>query len=86
MEQWGLHIYYNISGLVNKTAALGKWPVWDLHENRFASGYSYGKGTLPRLDDYITRTVLFCIASNLTQDHKRLIKEAFLKSIKDLGL
>ena len=85
MEQWGLHIYYNVPGLVYKTPALGKWPVWDLYENRFAAKYSYNKGTLPVLDDYITRTVLFCIASNLTDTHKLIIKEAFLNSCISLG-
>jgi 8-amino-3,8-dideoxy-alpha-D-manno-octulosonate transaminase len=77
MLDWGLHIYSNIPALVGKKSICGHHSVWELQENEFAKGYTYEKGTLPALDSYVERTVLFCIASKLTDDQKALIKQAF---------
>jgi 8-amino-3,8-dideoxy-alpha-D-manno-octulosonate transaminase len=63
MDDWGLHIYYNIPSLVNKCGISGKC-VWDLKENA-NSEISYGKGTCTHLDSLVSRTALMCIASNL---------------------
>jgi 8-amino-3,8-dideoxy-alpha-D-manno-octulosonate transaminase len=77
MEEWGLHIYYNLPALVHKQPSMGSRSVWELHENSFARDYTYDKGTLPHLDMLIEKTVLFCIASNLTDTHKEVIRKAF---------
>jgi len=77
MEEWGLHIYYNLPSLVHKRASMGERSVWELTENSFAKDYTYDKGTLPYLDSLVERTVLFCIASNLTDQHKAIIMQAF---------
>lgn len=77
MEEWGLHIYYNIPSLVEKRPSMGERSVWELEENSFARDYTYGIGTLPRLDSIVERTVLFCIASNLNDVHKSVIRKAF---------
>jgi dTDP-4-amino-4,6-dideoxygalactose transaminase len=84
MEEWGLHIYYNMPALVHKRRSMGDRSVWELHENSFARDYTYDKGTLPYLDDLVERTVLFCIASNLTEQHKDLIRKAFIKTCDQL--
>lgn len=84
MEEWGLHIYYNIPALVNKRPSMGDRSVWELHENRFARDYSYHKGNLPVLDRLIEKTVLFCIASNLSDEHKDLIRKVFRKTCDEL--
>jgi len=84
MEEWGLHIYYNLPSLVHKRPSMGSRSVWELSENSFAKNYSYGKGTLPYLDSLIERTVLFCIASNLNQEHKEVIRQAFVRSCDQL--
>lgn len=84
MEQWGLHIYYHLPSLVNKRPSMGDLSVWDLAENSFAKDYSYDKGLLPHLDSKIERTVIFCIASNLNDHHKSIIREAFTSTCKDL--
>jgi 8-amino-3,8-dideoxy-alpha-D-manno-octulosonate transaminase len=64
MDQWGLHIYYNATNLVNKRAS---------------ADISYAKGTCPHLDDLLSRTVLMCIASNLTDDDIADIIKAYRK-------
>jgi len=84
MTEWGLHIYYNLPALVHKRPSMGDRSVWDLYENRFAKDYTYGKGTLPYLDALIEKTILFCIASNLNDQHKEVIREAFIKTCDQL--
>jgi len=84
MTDWGLHIYYNIPALVGKKSICGHHSVWELQENSFAKNYSYQKETLPVLDNFIERTVLFCIASKLSDDQKSLIKTAFAKTCNQL--
>jgi 8-amino-3,8-dideoxy-alpha-D-manno-octulosonate transaminase len=84
MEEWGLHIYYNLPALVHKRPSMGIRSVWELTENGFAKDYTYDKGTLPFLDSLVERTVLFCIASNLTDEHKKLIRAAFRKTCDQL--
>ncbi|MFC2126035.1 DegT/DnrJ/EryC1/StrS family aminotransferase [Bacteroidota bacterium] len=85
MEEWGLHIYFNLPNLVNKTVGMGDKSVWELEENSFAKDYQYGKGSLPNLDSYVERTVLFCIASNLNDDHKEIIRNAFVSSLEQMN-
>ena len=86
MTEWGLHIYYNLPSLVNKRPFSGGYSVWQLKENEFAKDYTYDKGTLPKLDDYVNRTMLFCIASILSVEEKAFIKDVFDKCCKDLDL
>ncbi len=84
MEEWGLHVYYNLPSLVNKRPALGRLSVWELQENSFAKDYTYDKGTLPYLDSLVERTVIFCIASNLQDHHKKIIRDAFRKTLEEM--
>ena len=78
MTEWGLHIYYNIGSLVEKKSFSGNSSVWELQENLFGKSYTYDKGTLPHLDSLISRTVIFCIASKLTEAQKDIIERAML--------
>ncbi len=84
MEEWGLHIYYNLPSLVHKRPSMGELSVWELAENSFAKDYTYGIGTLPYLDSLVERTVLFCIASNLNKEHKSVIRKAFILTCDEL--
>jgi 8-amino-3,8-dideoxy-alpha-D-manno-octulosonate transaminase len=84
MSEWGLHIYSHNTSLVNKKSICGHHAVWDLEENKWAKGYVYEKGTLQVLDSYVDRTVLFCIASNLSDEQKSFIKKAFVKTCEQL--
>ncbi len=84
MTEWGLHIYSKIPALVNKKSFSGHHSVWELEENKWAKDYSYAEGTLPALDDYVNRTVLFCIASKLTPEQKDIIRKAFTKTCEQM--
>jgi len=78
MDDWGLHIYYNVASLVNKRGISAVSP-WQLAENRASADISYAKGTCPHLDDLISRTMIFCVASVLTEADVRDIVAAYRK-------
>ncbi len=78
MDDWGLHIYYNVASLVNKRGIAGVSP-WQMAENQASSGISYAKGTCPHLDDLVSRTMIFCVASILTQTDVQDIIAAYRK-------
>lgn len=78
MDQWGLHIYYNVASLVNKRGISAVSP-WDLAENRASADVSYAKGACPHLDDLLSRTMLMCIASVLTDQDVDDIIAAYRK-------
>ena len=78
MDQWGLHIYYNVASLVNKRGISAISP-WKMTENRASVDVSYAKGACPHLDDLLTRTMLLCVASNLTDADVQDIITAYKK-------
>jgi 8-amino-3,8-dideoxy-alpha-D-manno-octulosonate transaminase len=84
MDNWGLHIYYNIPSLVNKRGIAAK-SVWDLKENS-ASKISYTKGTCPHLDSLLQRTAIICVASVLTAGDVKDIIAAIRKTAARLSL
>lgn len=78
MDDWGLHIYYNVASLVNKRGISAVSP-WQMAENRPSADISYAKGTCPHLDDRVSRTMIFCVASILTQTDVQDIVAAYRK-------
>lgn len=78
MDQWGLHIYYNVASLVNKRGISPVSP-WQLAENRASTNVSYARGACPHLDDLLSRTMLMCVASVLTDQDIRDIIAAYKK-------
>ena len=78
MTQWGLHIYYNILSLVNKTGTDKKNSPWSLSEN-LESHHEYGKGTCPYADSLFERSILIPIPSCLTDRDEQDIIDAFNK-------
>ena len=78
MTDWGLHIYFNIVSLVNKTSTDRKGFPWSLAENR-ESKASYAKGTCPFADSLFERSILLTIPSCLTPQDEDDILHAFRK-------
>ena len=78
MTQWGLHIYYNIPSLVNKTSVDKSRSPWSLFENR-DSETDYRKGTCPYADSLFERSILLAIPSCLTERDEQDIIDAFDK-------
>ena len=78
MTNWGLHVYFNIPSLVNKTSVDKKgWP-WKLSENR-SSNSNYHKGSCPVADRLFERSILLAIPSCLTERDEGDIVHAFRK-------
>jgi dTDP-4-amino-4,6-dideoxygalactose transaminase len=84
MTEAGLHIYYNILSLVQKTGIDKKGSPWSLAENS-ESRMEYGKGTCPAADSLFERTILLAIPSNLTTKDEDDIIAAFAKVLSELG-
>jgi dTDP-4-amino-4,6-dideoxygalactose transaminase len=78
MTEWGLHIYYNIRSLVNKTSTDKKNSPWSLAENRY-SETDYRKGTCPYADSLFERSILLAIPSCLTDSDEQDIIDGFEK-------
>jgi 8-amino-3,8-dideoxy-alpha-D-manno-octulosonate transaminase len=78
MTQWGLHIYYNIASLVNKTSVDERNSPWSLAENS-QSHPEYRKGTCPYADSLFERSILLAIPSCLTERDEQDIIDAFGK-------
>ncbi len=78
MTEWGLHIYYNIPSLVQKTGVDKANSPWSLVENR-DSRMEYSKGTCPYADSLFERSCLLAIPSCLTTRDEDDIIAAFDK-------
>lgn len=79
MTQWGLHVYHHIPSLVNKLGVSGGNNPWKDPRNRASRNIGYGKGTLPKCDDLVSRTLLLCIPPVLTQRDLLDISNAYHK-------
>lgn len=85
MTDWGLHIYYNIPSLVQKTSVDKAGFPWKLADNSL-SDPQYGKGTCPNADSLFERTCLLAIPSCLTADDETEIIAAFDKVLSALAV
>lgn len=81
MTNWGLHLYYNIASLVNKTSADSRGFPWKLAENA-GSERDYSKGACPVADSLFERSILIPIPSCLTRTDDDEIIEAFDKVLR----
>ncbi len=83
MTEWGLHLYYNIASLVNRTSVDQRGFPWELAENA-GLRIQYEKGTCPVADDLFERSILLAIPSSLTERDEDDIILAFEKVYKAL--
>jgi dTDP-4-amino-4,6-dideoxygalactose transaminase len=85
MTEWGLHLYYNIPSLVNKTSVDGRGFPWKLAENAGIER-QYAKGTCPVADSLFERSIILAIPSCLTERDEDDIIQAFEKVLRGLSL
>ncbi|HLH34273.1 MAG TPA: DegT/DnrJ/EryC1/StrS family aminotransferase [Alloacidobacterium sp.] len=78
MSDWGMHLYYNIASLVQRTSVDGKGFPWKLSENS-GSTARYEKGTCPVADSLFERSTLLAIPSSLSERDEEDIIQAFEK-------
>ncbi|MBN1293050.1 MAG: DegT/DnrJ/EryC1/StrS family aminotransferase [Candidatus Latescibacteria bacterium] len=83
LADYGLHIYYNIAQLVNKTPLSPSGNPWNLEKNK-NSFYNYGKGACPYSDELFSKSIVIPIPSKLTVEQEKdaadVITKAVLKS------
>jgi dTDP-4-amino-4,6-dideoxygalactose transaminase len=76
LEDYGLHIYFNIPALQKKIGTDQRGTPWTLSENR-DSVYDYACGSCPRSDDLFSRTQLLAVPSCLSEQDEEDILAAF---------
>ena len=85
LEDYGLHIYFNIPALVRKIGTDLRGSPWALKENE-GSVYAYGRGTCPYSDDLFSRTQLIAIPSNLEEQDEDDILMAFQETLAQVAV
>jgi len=83
LEDYGLHIYFNIPALVRKIGTDRQGSPWTLEENR-GSSYEYGRGACQHSDDLFSRTQLLTIPSNLQEQEEDDILKAFRETLASI--
>lgn len=79
MTDWGMHLYYNIPSLVQKTSVAPGFP-WGLAENQGLVP-EYGKGACPVADSLFERSILLPIPSCLSRGDEDDIIRAFEEAL-----
>jgi 8-amino-3,8-dideoxy-alpha-D-manno-octulosonate transaminase len=82
LADYGMHVYYNIATLVDKTPLSPAGNPWSLAENA-QSVYCYRKGACPRSDALFARSVLLPIPSCLTEEQETAAAEAIRASVTE---
>lgn len=80
VANYGLHIYYNIPSLVNKTPLSPAGNPWTLAKNA-ESVFDYNQGACPESDRLFAKSVLVPIPSRLTVEQEQKAAEAIKASV-----
>ncbi len=80
MTDWGLHLYYNITSLVQHASVDPAGFPWKLAENE-GMVRDYGKGTCPVADSLFERSILIPVPSCLTSRDEDEIVLAFQRAL-----
>lgn len=78
MTDWGLHLYYKIPSLVERSGINGCGYPWTLKENAELNT-RYSKGTCPVADSLFERSIILAIPSCLTERDEDDVIRAFEK-------
>ncbi len=80
IADYGLHIYYNIPSLVEKTPLSSAGNPWKLAPNA-ESNYSYAKGACPASDDLFARSILLPIPTKLSREQESWAVEIVTRAV-----
>jgi len=72
MADYGLHCYFNVPQLVNKTPLSPAGNPWSLPQNA-ESVCDYNKGACPQTDDLLDRSVVISVPSKLTGEQEQFM-------------
>jgi dTDP-4-amino-4,6-dideoxygalactose transaminase len=82
LKDTGLHIYYNCTNLVQHVPALPNGFPWNLPENK--GDYRYEKGTCPKTDALLARSVGLGIAPNIDDLHRQAMTDALNLAFQEM--
>ena len=77
LEEYGMHIYYNVAQLVKKVPLSPAGNPWKLPQNQ-SSVYRYAKGACPQSDLLFARSILLPIPSCLTKAQEKTAAKIIL--------
>jgi 8-amino-3,8-dideoxy-alpha-D-manno-octulosonate transaminase len=77
LQDYGMHIYYNVRQLVKKVPLSPAGNPWSLPQNR-SSVHSYNKGSCPQSDALFERSILLPIPSCLTKAQEKAAAQIIL--------
>ncbi|MHC4562273.1 MAG: DegT/DnrJ/EryC1/StrS family aminotransferase [Planctomycetota bacterium] len=80
IADYGLHCYFNVPQLVNKTPLSPAGNPWSLAENA-QSVCDYNKGACPNTDALLARSVVLAIPSRLTGEQEQFMIDAVRKAL-----
>jgi len=72
LADYGLHCYFNVPQLVNKTPLSPAGNPWSLPQNAESVG-DYNKGACPQTDDLLERSVIINVPSKLTSEQEQFM-------------
>jgi 8-amino-3,8-dideoxy-alpha-D-manno-octulosonate transaminase len=81
LPRYGLHIYYNITSLVEKVPLSPAGNPWNLLANQ-KSVYEYGKGTCPVSDELFERSILIPVPSRLSRGQEDSMIQAIRNAVQ----
>lgn len=82
LPDYGLHVYYNIRALVDKTSNSPDGFPWTHPANRDGT-YEYGRGALPYTDEVLDRSVVLPVPSCLTEEQEQLFVALFRQAAQE---
>jgi 8-amino-3,8-dideoxy-alpha-D-manno-octulosonate transaminase len=80
LDDYGLHIYYNITSLVQKVPLSPAGNPWSLKENS-QSCYDYSKGSCPRSDDLFERSAIIPVPSRLSKTQEEEMTQRIRRAV-----
>lgn len=86
IADWGLHLHWEVTSLVNKQSVHSSGRPWTDPLNTFHTEITYEKGVLPQMEDLAERSILMTVPPILTEDLVNQILEIYHRCAKEIGL
>ncbi len=86
VADWGLHLHWEVTSLVNKQSVHSSGRPWTDPLNTFHTEISYEKGILPVMENLAERSILMTVPPILTEELVNQVLDIYHRCAKDIGL
>ncbi len=86
VADWGLHLHWEITSLVNKNSVHSSGRPWTDPLNEFHTEISYEKGVLPVMEDLTERSIIMTVPPILTDETINQVLDIYHTCAKEIGL